>query len=163
MQLVKSTTPKKIKTLYCLILTILVSFFAVFEPVSAQDNSPYSRYGIGDLVPPTNIISRGMGGVSAGYADLLSINFNNPATYASFQSVKEAKSKKLSSGRAILDLGLNFDTRTLREPANNNKFVANNALFSYVQVGVPLKQGLCTVETRLGAEFRYQACFPHQL
>ncbi len=141
MQLVKSTTPKKIKTLYCLILTILVSFFAAFEPVSAQDNSPYSRYGIGDLVPPTNIISRGMGGVSAGYADLLSINFNNPATYASFQSVKEAKSKKLSSGRAILDLGLNFDTRTLREPANNNKFVANNALFSYVQVGVPLKQG----------------------
>lgn len=141
MQLVKSTTPKKIKTLYKLLLTILVSFFAAFEPVSAQDNSPYSRYGIGDLVPQNNIINRSMGGISAGYADVLSINFSNPASFTSFQSSKEAKSKKLSSGRAILDLGLNIDNRTLREPANdNNKFVASNALFSYVQVGVPLKQ-----------------------
>jgi hypothetical protein len=140
MQLVKSTTPKKIKTLYCLILTILVSFSAAFEPVSAQDNSPYSRYGIGDLVPQNNVINRAMGGITAGYADVLSINFSNPASFTSFQSSKEAKSNKLSSGRAILDLGVNIDNRTLREPGNNNKFVASNALFSYVQVGVPLKQ-----------------------
>ena len=80
-----------------------------------------------------------MGGVTAGYFDQLSINFNNPASYSTFQAIRERKAKKLSSGRAILDLGLNFENRTLREPNNATKFTASNALFSYVQVGVPLK------------------------
>ncbi|MEP6700593.1 MAG: hypothetical protein ABJA85_04735 [Bacteroidota bacterium] len=113
--------------------------FTSFEPVFSQDNSPYSRYGIGDLVPPSHIINRGMGGISAGYADYLSINFSNPASYSSFQSVLEPKSKKIIFGRAILDLGVNIEGRTLKEPAPAKKFVANNALFSYVQIGVPIK------------------------
>jgi hypothetical protein len=148
MQLVKLTTIKIINTLYRnsviktgFLVTVVFLSFTAFEHVSAQDNSPYSRYGVGDLVPPTNIISRGMGGLSAGYNEVLSINYNNPASFAFFQAMAEKKSKKLSSGRAILDLGINFDTRTLSEPnTNKNKFVANNALFSHVQIGVPLKQ-----------------------
>ena len=139
MQLVKLITPNIIKTLRCFSFTILVLFFAALTPVFSQDNSPYSRYGIGDLVPRSHISNRGMGGISAGYADFYSINFNNPASYSSFQSVLEPKSKKLIYGRAILDLGINIESRTLREPANIKKFVSNNALFSYVQVGVPLK------------------------
>ena len=139
MQLVKLITPNIIKTLRCFSFTILVLFFTTLTPVFSQDNSPYSRYGIGDLVPPTHISNRGMGGISAGYADFYSINFNNPASYSSFQSVREPKSKKLIYGRAILDLGINIESRTLREPGNPKKFVSNNALFSYVQVGVPLK------------------------
>ncbi|MEK7225992.1 MAG: hypothetical protein AAB221_09945, partial [Bacteroidota bacterium] len=70
-------------------------FFTAFNPVFSQDNSPYSRYGIGDIVPNTNILSRGMGGVSAAYSDILSINFSNPASYASFQSLVEPRSKKI--------------------------------------------------------------------
>ena len=139
MQLVKSITPKRIKTLHCFNLTILVLFFTAFQPVFSQDNSPYSRYGIGDLVPPTQVTSRGLGGISAGYTDFLSINFSNPASYSSFQTLLEAKSKKLVSGRAILDVGLNFENRTLKEPSPAKKFTASNALVSYVQVGVPLK------------------------
>ena len=42
----------------------------------SQDNSPYSRYGLGDIVPSTNVNSRGMGGISSAYSDFLSINFN---------------------------------------------------------------------------------------
>ena len=80
MQLVKLITPKRIKTLHCFYLTILVLIISAFEPVLAQDNSPYSRYGIGDLVPSTNIANRSMGGISAGYTDYLSVNFNNPAS-----------------------------------------------------------------------------------
>jgi hypothetical protein len=148
MQLVKSITPKKIKTLYCFpaawqgfSLTILVLLFTAFSPVFSQDNSPYSRYGIGDLVPPTNIVSRGMGGISAGYTgDGLSINFNNPASYSSMIAGIEPKSKKLISGRAILDFGINIDNRTLREPNTPGKFTASNALFSYVQVAMPIKR-----------------------
>ena len=139
MQLVKSTIPKRIKTLYCFFLTLVILFSGVLMPAFSQDNSPYSRYGIGDLVPSTNIISRGMGGISAGYTDVLSINFNNPASYSSFQAVTELKSKKLVSGRAVLDVGINFESRTLREPGTAKSFKASNALFSHVQVGVPIK------------------------
>jgi hypothetical protein len=140
MQLVKSITPKKINTLRGLQATLLVFVLTAFSPVFSQDNSPYSRYGVGDLVPPTSIIGRSMGGLSAGYSDYLSINFNNPASYSGFQGNKELKSKKLGSGRAILDIGINFEGRKLTEPATSKTFTANNALFSYVQVGVPLKQ-----------------------
>jgi len=141
MQLVKLTTTEIINTLYrkCLVFLILISCSLL--KASAQDNSPYSRYGIGDLVPATHIIGRGMGGISAGYADPygLTINVNNPATYSTFQVFTEQKSKKVVSGRAILDVGLNFDNRTLKESSTAKKFVANNALFSYLQVGIPVK------------------------
>jgi hypothetical protein len=139
MQLVKLITPKIIKTLHCFFLTILVLFFTAVTPVFSQDNSPYSRYGIGDLVPPSNVTNRAMGGISAGLTDYYSINFSNPASFSGFQAIKEAKSKKLISGRALLDVGLNFDNRTLREPSTSKKFTASNALFSYMNVGVPLK------------------------
>src|SRR5258706_12435869 len=102
MQLAKSITLKKIKTLRCFSLTILVLFFTAFTPVFSQDNSPYSRYGVGDIVPSTNIIGRSMGGISAGYTDVIAINFNNPASYSSFFSFFEPKAKKMTYGRVVL-------------------------------------------------------------
>lgn len=110
--------------------------------LTAQDNSPYSRYGIGDIVPSTNVANRGMGKISAGYTDFLSINFSNPASYTAFQSLKESRSKKIQSGRIIFDVGINYDSRTLQEPNNPSKFKAQNLLFSYLQVGVPLRSNL---------------------
>ncbi|HEV8285441.1 MAG TPA: hypothetical protein VGQ09_14085 [Chitinophagaceae bacterium] len=106
----------------------------------AQDNSPYSRYGLGDLTPNTNILNRGMGSFSAAYADPLSINFSNPASYSAFLSYQEQRSKKSASGRALFDVGINFDNHSLRESNNSEKFTSSNALFSYMQVGVPLKR-----------------------
>ncbi len=140
MQSVKSIIPKKIKTLHCFYLTILVLFSGLFQPVSGQDNSPYSRYGIGDLVPPTSVSSRTMGGLSAAYSDYLTINFNNPASFSNFQTGPQGKTNKISSGRTIFDVGLNFENRTLQESNPDRKFTANNALFSYIQIGVPLRR-----------------------
>lgn len=108
--------------------------------LQAQDNSPYSRYGIGNLVPNTNINNRAMGGISAAYADFMSINFNNPASYARFQALLEERSKQMASGRVILDVGLNIDNRTLREPNQPTKFTNTNATFSHVQLGIPLRK-----------------------
>lgn len=121
--------PKSVLTAFI----ILVSIHSY-----SQDNSPYSRFGLGDIVPSTNINSRGMGGISAGYNNIFTINFNNPASYGFFQTVKEPAAKKMLYGRAILDIGLNIENRTLREPNNIEKFTSSNALFSHVQVGVPL-------------------------
>ncbi|HVG41683.1 MAG TPA: hypothetical protein VM888_08730 [Chitinophagaceae bacterium] len=115
---------------------LLFSFFFL----AAQDNSPYSRYGLGNIVPPTNISTRSMGGISAGYSDILSVNFNNPASYSTFQTFVEERSKKLVSGRVLLDVGVNIESRTLRVPNQPQKFTSSNALFSYIQLGVPLRK-----------------------
>ena len=139
MLLVKLTTHRTRTA--CLKSCLILGFFCFsFFSGHSQDNSPYSRYGIGDLVPSTHIIGRAMGGISAGYTDILSVNFNNPASYSSFQTFLEAKSKKLLSGRAVLDLGINLETRTLKETNPAQKFTASNALFSYLQVGMPIRK-----------------------
>ena len=104
----KLITSKKINVLGVHRIAFSVIFISCCLPVFSQDNSPYSRYGLGDIVPSTNVTGRGMGGISAGYNDILSINFNNPASYGSFQTLKEQTAKKIAKGRAILDVGLNF-------------------------------------------------------
>ncbi len=139
MQLVKLTIEKK-STLLNALVCLLSIFYSQF--ITAQDNSPYSRYAIGDIVPSTNIASRGMGKIAVAYSDFLSINFSNPASYSAFQTLKEAKSKKIQSGRIIFDVGINYESRTLQEPNNPSKFKAQNLLFSYMQVGVPLRSNL---------------------
>ncbi|MGK2861258.1 MAG: hypothetical protein ACSLE0_04955 [Chitinophagaceae bacterium] len=134
----KLITSKRIKGLAVLQVVFSLVLAGFVFPSFSQDNSPYSRYGLGDLVPSTNVNSRGMGSISAGYNDIFSINFNNPASYGSFQTIKELNAKKMLYGRAILDMGINIENRTLREPNNIEKFSASNALFSHIQVGVPL-------------------------
>jgi hypothetical protein len=107
---------------------------------TAQSNSPYSRYGLGDLVPQSNITTRGMGGISAAYADRFSINFNNPASYAWFEAPREANSKKLQYGRVVLDAGLSVENRTLIAPNTVRNFSSADPYFNYIQVGIPLRQ-----------------------
>jgi len=120
----------------------------------AQDNSPYSRYGLGDLHPNTNIFNRSMAGLSIAYSDpridgasdprlgkyYPSINFSNPASYSRFFALKEGSTKKLLYGRMLLDIGINFNSRTLREANNPSSFTSSNGYFSYMQLGVPLKK-----------------------
>lgn len=111
-----------------------------FTSLHAQDNSPYSRYGLGNLYPRMNVINRGMGGVSAAYSDVFSINYNNPASYAGLQVFQEQRSKKVSSARVILDAGVNFDSRKLAEPNTTSSFTSNDLLFSHVYVGIPIRK-----------------------
>ena len=142
MQLVKSTTHKRTSKSGVIRLAICVLLILVINSAIAQDNSPYSRYGIGDLHPNSHILNRGMAGLSAAYADPLSVNFANPASYSRFYSLQEARSKKLAYGRILLDMGLNFDNRTLSENNNPEKFSSPNAYFSYLQMGIPLRKNL---------------------
>lgn len=136
MQLAKSIMLERIgfmKVLFSFLLLVSVN-------ASAQNNSPYSRFGLGDLYPTTNVNSKAMGGISAGYVDVLSVNFNNPASYSQFQTFIEQRSKKLSSGRMVLDAGVSLDSRSLTEPNAAGRFTSNDVLFSYFQVGFPVKR-----------------------
>ena len=118
--------------------------FFVFSAVSllstAQENSPYSRYGLGDLLPSSSIINRSMGGISAGYMDYdkryeikdgylksQTINFTNPASYSKLRITS-------------FDLGFEVDSRTIRSVDEVKKFKSVSPIISYVQLGVPLNR-----------------------
>ena len=119
---VNSTMSKRIKQL-TLIGTVLTSV------VNAQNtNSPYSRYGLGDLLPQQNILSRAMGGVATAYADFQSVNFLNPASYGLLQSV-------------TYDLGLEVDNLSILSKNPVQKFSSASPIISYVNLGIPLKKG----------------------
>ena len=137
---IKSITPKEIKELQRFRFILFIPLFCIFLTANSQDNSPYSRYGIGNMVPSTNITSRGMGGLTAGYWDYYAVNMNNPASYSSFRNALEKNKKKSAYGRIVMDLGMNFDSRTLKEKNNPLKFTTGNAFFSYMQMGIPIKK-----------------------
>jgi hypothetical protein len=103
----------------------LISFSIISSFLFAQENSPYSRYGIGDIVPNQNIVNRGMGGIAAGYSDFQSINFINPASLANLRST-------------VFDLGADVDVRTLKSNTSPQKYKSVNTLISYLQVGFPI-------------------------
>lgn len=119
-------------TLIRLSLTLLVTGFTLLN-ANAQENSPFTRYGLGDFHNGFHAISRAMGGLSAAYSDGTNnnvgqaINFMNPATYSNFFMVS-------------YDLGLTIDTRNLRSENPSGKFRSNYFYPSYMGVGVPLKR-----------------------
>ena len=107
------------------ILPVLFVICGLQMTANAQENSPYSRYGLGDLTPNHNIFTRGMGGISAATNDNNSINFTNPASLSTISYT-------------IFDVGMDFDFRTLKSTSPAKKFTSSNAYFSYLQVGFPL-------------------------
>lgn len=117
MRLVKSITQNKFLSLSIILLCGLST--------QAQDNAPYSRYGLGTMVPRTNMVNRGMGGVSAGYFDYQSLNFVNPAAFGGINST-------------IFDLGGEIDFRTLKSNLTPAKYTSANTTISYLQFGVPI-------------------------
>ena len=103
---------------------------------TAQENSPYSRYGLGDLAPNHNVFTRGMGGISAGVADFIdfntlklpnsnSINFTNPASLSTIRNT-------------IFDVGTEIDYRIIKSRTPAKRFTSANTYVSYLQLAFPL-------------------------
>jgi len=121
MQLAKSITIPK-HNLVCLLVAALPLFCL------AQENSPYSRYGVGNILPSGNIQNRAIGGISAGFADAATINTVNPATYGNLILT-------------TLDLGIEYDSRTIESQNLLGTYKSNNGIVSYLQFGFPLLNG----------------------
>lgn len=111
-------TMTKILPLFILALGLQATAFS-------QENSPYSRYGLGDIAPNRNVLNRAMGGISAGMIDYNSINMTNPAALASLRNT-------------IFDVGTEISYRTLRSSNPAKKFTSANTILSYLQMGFPL-------------------------
>jgi long-subunit fatty acid transport protein len=117
-----STTTNLRKYSLLLIISALCSFSA-----AAQENSPYSRIGIGDVIPTQNVLNRAMGGLSLAYWDLQSINFTNPASYSRL---------KLTT----FDVGLEYDSRLIRAGENPESYRSANLIPTYLNIGFPLSK-----------------------
>ncbi|TWF44953.1 hypothetical protein FHW36_101879 [Chitinophaga polysaccharea] len=105
------------------ILCLLGTFFLVANKVSAQENSPYSRYGLGDLNNNQNTVNRGMGGVSQAYNDPQAVNFVNPASYYSLVLT-------------TFDVGIEGGAKSITD--QGAKFSSGFGTLSYLQLGIPL-------------------------
>lgn len=121
----------KLKTQFLVLTTFLVTGLQVSAqslndqsgPKSTKENSPYSRYGIGDLGNQRNTILRGMGGIATAYNDLFSVNTYNPATYSFLK---------------VTTLDFAFEGRTRSVLMNNTSTSSGTATISYITLGIPL-------------------------
>lgn len=102
-------------------------FFLFLIPLAgySQLNSPYSRYGIGNLSPQGNSAMRAMGGIAAGVAEFTSINSVNPAAYSNLVN-------------PTLDFAIEYNRLNLKSKDPLSSFKSNDAIFSFLNVGIPL-------------------------
>lgn len=92
--------------------------------VAAQNgtNSPYSQYGLGSLADQANGFNKGMNGLGQGYRNGSQVNFSNPASYSSIDSLT-----------FIFDVGMSGQITNFEE--NGIRKNARNANFDYVVAG----------------------------
>lgn len=102
-----------------IISTVLLASLSV-APAIAQSgtNSPYSQYGLGQLSEQTSGFNRGMNGLGLGFREHDQVNYINPASYSSIDSLT-----------FIFDAGLSGQVTNFSE--NGQKKNANNADFEY--------------------------------
>lgn len=108
-------------------MTAMLAAMTLATPVMAQrsnrENSPYSRYGLGDLRGGTHVGLRGMGSASTAYANPYSVNPDNPASYTAlkfttYEGAGEGSRRTVTSGGQSVSSG--------------------TATLSYLRVGIPL-------------------------
>jgi len=101
-------------------LITTASMLALTLVAGAQSgtNSPYSQYGIGTLADQANGFSKGMNGVGMAYRDGKQVNFLNPASYSSVDSLT-----------FIFDVGMSGQLTNFEE--NGKRLNAKTANFDY--------------------------------
>lgn len=101
--------------LWVLLLTML-SGVAVAQN---NTNSPYTRYGYGQLADPGSGNSKAMGGVAYGLRDKYQVNFANPASYTAVDSLT-----------FIFDGGISLQNTNFSN--GTTKLNAKNSSFDYI-------------------------------
>jgi long-subunit fatty acid transport protein len=81
------------------------------SPLSNKQNSPYSRYGLGDLRSGANVAYRGMGFATTAIADGFAINTENPASYSAvtlttYEAAGEGNSTQLKTNNQTIPTGM---------------------------------------------------------
>ena len=113
--------------------TLILLVFSVSLFAQNESNSPYSRFGIGELNEFSTAGQSAMGGLGIADDDPISINISNPASYSSvFQQ------------RFTMQTGGQHITKLLQ--TNDQSQVVNATNFNYLLFGFPLHK-------KIGASF----------
>ncbi len=91
-------------------------------------DSPYARYGIGNIEQQGTFRTRAMGGISSGIRNNLTLNFLTPASYSS-----------IDTASFIFDFGLDYGVISLKE--GENSFYSQDLNFSHIMLGFPIIKG----------------------
>lgn len=129
----------------------LLGGLSFFLGANAQENSPFSRYGLGDLYPGQNIATRGMGGISAAYSNEQALNTINPASYSSLRFINVMGNSR--GGMVSYDLGLTIDSRNLMRAKPAENFRSVNFVPAYITLGVPLSAKAAARKRDVGLVF----------
>ncbi len=100
------------QTLFVLLLTL----FSGVVFAQNNTNSPYTRYGYGQLLEQGSANSKAMGGLAYGLRDRSHINFANPASYTAVDSLTF-----IFDGGVSLQ-NTNFSDGTVKRNAKNSSF-----------------------------------------
>lgn len=101
-----------------------------FENHANRENSPYSRFGIGEFRNSINPVLKGMGSATSAYSNPFTVNTDNPASYASI---------RLTTYEGSLYAG----SRTVTSGAE--KFRTGMATINNMNIGIPVGKhmGMC--------------------
>lgn len=114
-----------------------------------QDNSPYSRFGLGDLVTPSIAATRAMGGITTGYNSFYHLNPSNPASYSVL-------------GYTSFETGI--DATFSRHIFGDSQINTQTGNLSYFALGFPMFNPLNRVTKKRDYPFDWGASFgliPH--
>ena len=126
------------------LVVVAILMGSVALSVSAQtptDNSPYSRYGLGNLLPTKFGPVSGMGGISTGYNSFGAVNIDNPASLGFLRTT-------------AFETGLQSDLNWLSANDGTSDFTADGNL-SHLVLGFPLKNPLNQLTAIKRSEFNW--------
>lgn len=110
-------------------LSILSILFPAIINAQSGTNSPYSQFGLGVLSEQSTGFNRGMNGLSTAMRESNQVNYGNPASYSSIDSLT-----------FILDVGAALQVTNFKE--GSRKLNANNANFEYAVMGFRVAKNL---------------------
>lgn len=118
----------KYKLIKYFILGLLMIVTSINSFGQSDLSSPYSRFGLGDIATGSpNTILKGMGGISNAMSGKNLLNPNNPASYASLDTLS-----------LVFDAG--FYLKTANFSTNNLTEQGSNASFDYASFGMSLSK-----------------------
>ena len=117
---------KQYKRLLSILTLMLITLFATAQNGS---NSPYSRYGFGQLSDQSFGNSKAMGGLTYGLRNKYQINAANPASYSAVDSLT-----------FLFDAGMSLQNTNFNE--NGTKTNAKNSTVDYIAMQFRLYKGL---------------------
>ncbi|HNV67266.1 MAG TPA: hypothetical protein PKN60_09110 [Bacteroidales bacterium] len=117
--------------MYKSIRAIMISLLALLATgVAGQKkvNTPFARYGIGNLELQGNSRTLAMGGISSGIRDNLTLNYLTPASYSSTDTTS-----------FLFDFGIDYAMAKLK--GDGLRYYSQDITFAHLMLGFPIMKG----------------------